>query len=268
MYLVRREGIENDAWETEDSIENLEVLSAYQQKVQADSGYLINQSQVTEPIQEDDDPMIPRKRPARLSKIRAVMALKQPVYDENDDDDDDEKTNRNTKRKSIKSGGDTGAPANKRSGSSRRKTKVQILMEAQAQERLERKKRREQLDGEALICSLNHVQGKDCCLMCASNTYRELLQRGDLEGFKANFEDRENIPSYTEEDKPNGLDLISYAIILEKFDFAEYAEKTSSMVNEEVKQRPVVPRKNKVYDDHTGHNRGIGAYSNRAFRYV
>jgi hypothetical protein len=262
MYLVQRDGIENDVWETEESIEDLEVLSAYQQKVQTDSGYLINQNGVVAPVQEDNDAMVFRKPLARVSKIRAVMALKQSIYIE-----DDEEINLSTKRKSVKSDDDREVSVSKRSGNTGRKTKAQVLMEIQIQERLERKKQREQLDVNELICCLDQVQGKDCCMMCASNTYRELLERGDMEGFKALFEDRENIPSYDDEDKPNGLDLISYAIILEKFDFAEYAHKKNDSNALESVKRPSVPYKYKVYGDNTGHNRGFGSYSNRNFRY-
>lgn len=267
MYLVHREGIENAVWETEDSIENTEILSSYQQKVQADAGYMFdNQSPIVALDQQDnDDPMTGnKKRPARLSKARAVMALKQQAANfEVDDgvDDDDKGNRRETKRRAIRFDRDTGAPVTKRTG---KKTKAQVLLETQAQDRLERKQQREHLDGEALICSLDHFQSKDCCLMCASNTYRELLENGDLGGFKANFNDRENIPRYTEEDKPNGLDLVSYAIVLEKFEFAEYAQKDAK---ETVAiKRALVPDKYKLYDDHTGHNRGLGAYSNRAFK--
>ncbi|KAL7332977.1 hypothetical protein PS15p_201946 [Mucor circinelloides] len=216
------------------------------------------------------------KRPSRTSKIRAVLALKQAKFM---DEDEDEDVSRGKKRKSTAgSGGKDGSAFStrgaasasdgkkKRAGSGTgRKTKAQVLLEKQLEDRSQRKREREAKDGEAIIRSMDHVEGKDCCLKCASNTYRHLLEKGDLEGFKKCFQDVRNIPFHDQEDIPNGLHLIPYAIILEKFDFAEFATKFKPDSNV---TRPVVPEKYVTYDDGTGHNRGGGAYGNRNFRQV
>ncbi|KAK4515576.1 uncharacterized protein ATC70_010527 [Mucor velutinosus] len=282
-YLVRREGYIDDMWVTESAIENLDVVQDYHRKVQAESGYSIIESdgntdmdvegpsdnqQQEEEGQEASESN--HKRPSRTSKIRAVLALKQARFM---DEDEDEDVSHGKKRKST-AGGKEGSAASTNGGNKKRatgsgtgrKTKAQVLLEQQAEDRLERKREREVKDGEAILRSMDHVEGKDCCLKCAANTYRHLLEKGDLEGFKKCFQDARNIPFHHHEDIPNGLHLIPYAIVLEKFDFAEFATKFKPDAN--APTRPVVPNKYFVYDNGTGHNRGGGAYGSRNFRQV
>lgn len=276
--MVRREGYANDIWLTESGIENVDVVISYQQKVLAESGYSITESDnngvnsevlgldVSENQQQQQQEVsdLRNKRPSRISKTRAVMALKQPEFMEEEDED----KSRGKKRKSAanKDGSHAVASDGKRrsngSGTGR-KTKAQVLLEKQLEDRLERKRERQSKNDEAIIRSMDHAERKDCCLKCASDLYRHLLEKGDLEGFKKCFQDVRNIPNHDQEDAPNGLHLIPYAIVLEKFDFAEFATK---FVHDPNVVRPVVPTKYVTYDDGTGHNRGAGAYGNRAFR--
>ncbi|KAG1079853.1 hypothetical protein G6F42_023583 [Rhizopus arrhizus] len=172
--------------------------------------------------------------------------------------DEDEDLSRGKKRKSTAGSGEKDGSAfstrsaasasdgkkKRAGGGTGRKTKAQALLEKQLEDRAQRKREREAKDGEVIIQSMDHVEGRDCCLKCASNTYRHLLENEDI---------------------PNGLHLIPYAIILEKFDFAEFATKFKPDSNV---IRPVVPEKYVTYDDGTGHNRGGGAYGNRNFRQV
>lgn len=285
---MRRKGYSGETWVTESAIINLDVVQDYHRKVQAESGYSITESDSSstdmdvveapsENQQQEEGEEASEanyKRPSRTSKIRAVLALKQANLM---DEDEDEGFTRGKKRKSTagsatsSSGGaaSSNGSGKKRAaagGGSARKTKAQVLLEKQEEDRLERKREREAKDGEAIIRSMDHVEGKDCCLKCASNTYRHLLEKGDLEGFKKCFQDARNIPLHHHEDIPNGLHLIPYAIVLEKFDFAEFATKFKPDAN--APARPVVPNKYVVYQDGTGHNRGGGAYGSRNFRCV
>lgn len=276
--MVRREGYANDIWLTENGIENVDVVKNYQQKVLNESGYSITESDnngtnsevlgldVSENQQQHQQEVsdLSNKRPSRISKTRAVMALKQPEFM----DEGDEDRSRGKKRKSAanKDGSHAGASSGKKRSNGNgtgRKTKVQVLLEKQLEDRLERKNERENKDDEAIIRSMDNTERKDCCLKCASNLYRHLLEKGDLEEFKKCFQDVRNIPNHDQEDAPNGLHLIPYAIVLEKFDFAEFATK---FVLDPNTVRPAVPTKYVTYEDDTGHNRGFGAYGNRAFR--
>ncbi|CEP17999.1 hypothetical protein [Parasitella parasitica] len=274
MYLVIREGYTYDTWVTENAIENLDVVAAYKEKVLADSGYSIVESENATVIESDPaDNQQPEtdsrnKRLSRTSKTRAVMALRQPEPM----DEDVQQEVRGKKRRSAADNGTSttiasinGEKRRSQSKGTGRKTKAEVLMEKQLQDRLERKADREAKDGDAIIRSMDHIEGKDCCLKCASSTYRRLLEKGDLEGFKKCFEDVRNIPSHSQEDAPNGLHLIPYAIVLEKFDFAEFATKFKPDTNV---SRPEVPTKYVVYDDNTGHNRGGRSFGNRNFRQV
>ncbi|KAI7902907.1 ankyrin repeat-containing domain protein [Cokeromyces recurvatus] len=197
--------------------------------------------------------IIQNERPSRLSKIRAIMAIKQAVLIDSDEDDTDNE-NKKKLNKNDKS---------KRSG---RKTKAQILLEDQYSQRLKRKNVRSQIDGEALMDSLTYIKGNNCCLLCSTNSYRGYLETGSYDEFKYMLESYEKYPSYTHEDKTNGLDLIEYSFILKKFEFAELAAKISS--DKTFNKRPNVPKKYLTYDDNTGHNYGVGTYSKRAFRQV
>lgn len=263
----------------------MDVVEDYQRKVQAESGYSITESDVNTDMDVEDQSDNQQqqeegeevsestyKRPSRTSKTRAVLALKQAKFM-----DEDEDLSRGKKRKSTAGSGEKDGSAfstrsaasasdgkkKRAGGGTGRKTKAQALLEKQLEDRAQRKREREAKDGEVIIQSMDHVEGRDCCLKCASNTYRHLLEKGDLEGFKKCFQDVRNIPFHDQEDIPNGLHLIPYAIILEKFDFAEFATKFKPDSNV---IRPVVPEKYVTYDDGTGHNRGGGAYGNRNFR--
>lgn len=253
--MVNVEGTSNTLWVTDAGVENIDVLTTYKRQIESESGYSVDQ-----PVDLTEETS--SKRPSRFSKTRALVAMKHPV---NLDASDDEEY-RGTKRKSNKVEGSTRKASNKLpSGGKVRKSKAQLLLEAQQQERLERQRARSNVNADAIISNMKHTHGKDCCLMCAASDYRKYLEKGDLKGFKALFNDWKNIPSYTEENKENGLSLIGYAIILEKFQFAEFAVKFDSGNNNR-KIRPSIPEKYKNYGDNTGFNAGY--YGRQAFRYV
>lgn len=250
MYLVERDGPNEDIWETEDMIESLNVLTEYQQKIQAESGYSIT----TEDQQG-------HQRSSRASKTRAVIALKQPDYAQDADGDDNQSgvaTHKSTKKYNS-----TRKPFNNKSTRGR-KTKAQALLDNQLEERLDRKKMRINLDPEEIICNLDHLDGKNCCLQCGVNTYREALERNDLNGLRAALNDK-GIPHHSSEDKPNGLDFIQYAIVLQREEFADVLEKHYKTAN--MADYPELPSKYTKYDGgNTGRNSRIGEYHSRSFR--
>lgn len=248
-------------------------MKQYQQRVQAESGYSIvdepdnigdnSESMDLDQVSENQQQVtnLRYRRPPRISKTRAFMALKQPEL--LDDQDGANESSDNSVRKRSKSIVNRESKKRQATNNTGRKTKAQILLDKQLQDRLNRKRDRQNKDGEAIIQSMDHTQRKDCCLQCASNTYRILLEKGDLEGFKNCFKDVHHIPSHDQEDTPNGLHLIPYAIILKKFDFAEYATKFKP---DPSISRPMVPSRYVTYDGHTGHNRKVGFYGNRHFK--
>jgi hypothetical protein len=272
MYLVQRDGPSEDVWETEDMIESLDILSGYQKKVLEESGYSINEEprgsenhvhqQQNDEIDEEEG--TPRKRPSRASKARAVIALKRPDFAE--EDDRSESSNGSTKRKSIKRNSSTNKRANKGTagGGSGRKTKAQILLDNQLEERLERQKLRKNLNPDEIICQLDHLKGKECCLQCGVNTYREALERNDMNGLK-NALDGRDLPHYIHEDKPNGLGFIEYAVVLQREKFADVIEEYNK--NPSDCPLPSIPDKYKVYSGgNTGRNHNKGEYFRRSFR--
>lgn len=274
MYLVQRDGPSDDVWETEDMIESSEVLSNFQQKVYQESGYSINQTTIGSGNHEQQDQVVggedegesSRKRPSRVSKARAVIALKRSeVVEEDDDDDHSEDSNGRTRSKSIKTNGGTKQRANKRATSgSGRKTKAQVLLDQQHEERLERQKLREHLNPDEIVCQLDHLSGKNCCLQCGVNTYREALERNDLDGLKDALEGRD-LPHYKHEDKPNGLGFIEYAVVLQREQFADVLEEYNKKPSD--RPLPSIPSKYKVYaGGDTGRNHNGGEYFRRRFR--
>lgn len=258
MYLVERDvPNRDDTWETEDMIESLEVLSAYQQKVLEETGYPINEEQSNVPEQAQQEEVNLRQRTPRASKTRAVIALKHTDFI--DVDDVYENSTRGTKRKSIKESGDTKKPANKR------KTKADRLLETQLEERLERKRSREQLNLDVIACSMDHLNDSDCCLQCGANTYRKALEKNDIRGLNSALKNK-NIPDSTFEDKPNGLGFIEYAIILQRPKFADTLEAFNKN-NKKGSSSVQVPAKYIVYNGgNTGRNNRVGEYHRRAFR--
>lgn len=248
MYLVERDGPSSDAWETEDMIESLDVLSDYQQKVQNESGYSIDAGSIQQPEGSD------HSRPSRLSKTRAVMALKQHdcVLDDylSDDSDISQKpvTTNNAPKKS----------ANQKQG---RKTKAEALADIQHADRLKRQKERLELNPDEIIDNMTHFYGKECCLKCAANTYRDALESNDMKLLETALNDKE-IPSPDLEDKPNGLSFVQYAIVLQREVFAEVVEK-----HDKTDKSSDYPIQFLTYNGgSTGRNHGLGTYHNRSFR--
>jgi len=268
VYLVERDEPNNDTWETEDMIESLDVLSAYQQKVFEETGYPINdQSNGSEQPQQEEDNS--RQRPSRTSKTRAVIALKHSDFIDVDEDEDkevDENITRGTKRKSIKESGGT------RKAGIKRKTKAEVLLETQLEERLERKRSREKLNSEAIICSMDHFDYSNCCLQCGANTARRALEKNDLNALDKAFKN-EALTHYSGEDKPNGLAFIEYSIVLQRPEFADAIEQYDKDYNKkydghpERVQPPSIPEKYTVYNGgNTGRNNRVGEYHRRSFR--
>lgn len=252
MYLVERDETGLKAWETENMIESLDILTKYQQKVQTESGYSINENSEEQPRDSE------HSRPSRASKTRAVIALKQPDYIEDGYVSDDNEIN----RKSVRKNSGTKKPANKKSGG--RKTKAETLADIQRAERLDRQRLRSELNPEEITQGVNHFYGKNCCLQCAANTYRDKLESNDLNGLETALKDKD-IPTYSYEDTPNGLNFIQYAVVLQREKFAETLEEHNRTAN--MSLYPVVPSKYTVYDGgNTGRNRGLGEYRNRQFR--
>lgn len=254
MYLVERNRSDENNWETEDMIESVDVLSTYQQKVLEESGYSIDeQNNVTEQNHLEKENC--RQKVSRASKTRAVIAMKKTDFI---DEDISENSKRGTKRKSVITSRSTKKSANKRM------TKAEQLLEAQRDERLERKQQRASLDLGSIVCGMDHINSADCCLQCGANAYRVALEKNDMVALKHALKSKD-LPHFSSEDKPNGLGFIEYAIVLQREKFAD--ELLKSFKDRTNETLPTIPQKYKVYDGgNTGRNNRIGEYSRRNFR--
>lgn len=245
MYLVQRDGPNDDAWEHENMIENSEILAEYQQMVLNESGYSI--------IIGDQQG---QQRHPRSSKTRAVIALKQSEFgDMNEDDNETSRIGNRARRISNKTSA---------TKISIKKTKAQLFLDNQVAERLGRMNMRSTLNVEEIMEHSNCLSRKECCLKCGANVYREALENDDLNRLKTALNDN-SITSHSYEDKVNGLDFNQYAILLKKPDFIKVVKdhyKESSSTN-----YPEVPKKYTKYDGgNTGRNVRMGLYNNRNFR--
>lgn len=251
MYLVERDGSDEDTWETEDMIGSSGIIAEYRQMVQTESGYSIT-----------IDNQQGQKRFSRASKTRAVMALKQPEYANEYNSDEDNQPSGRTVHKLSKGSNNRRKSTKKFLGA--RKTKAQILLDDQHEERLGRMETRSRMDPESIIGEVESSGGKNCCFQCGANAYREALEAHSLDQLKGALEDK-TIPTHHHEDKPNGLDFTQYAVLLERGKFAETLENYYG--NSNSTDFPEVPIKYTNYSGGgTGRNSRIGEYGNRSFK--
>ncbi|KAG0800420.1 hypothetical protein G6F22_002250 [Rhizopus arrhizus] len=247
VYLVQREGDQEALWENEASIEALDVLSAYQEKVHQQSGYSF------------------QSRSLRASKARALMALKSADYVEilTYNDEDDHRSG--TKRKTSSNDGGTGVKKGKSIGN--RKTKAAVNLEAQMEERKVRRALREGISITEIMKQIESVDKKECCLMCAAGYYKECLEKDDLKEFVAAFDNTEHMPAPLNHDKYE-LGILSYSIVLGKEEFTKTIKEKMEEFHSKSVKRPEIPVRYIQYGAYTGRNYGRGAYGRMAFRQV
>jgi hypothetical protein len=243
--LVQREGDQEALWENEASIEALDVLSAYQEKVHQQSGYSF------------------QSRSLRASKARALMALKSADYVEilTYNDEDDHRSG--TKRKTSSNDGGTGVKKGKSIGN--RKTKAAVTLEAQMEERKVRRALREGISITEIMKQIESVDKKECCLMCAAGYYKECLEKDDLKGFVAAFDNTEHMPAPPNHDQYE-LGILSYSIVLGKEEFTKTIKEKMEEFDSKSVKRPEIPVRYIQYGAYTGRNYGRGAYGQMAFR--
>ncbi|KAI8979262.1 ankyrin repeat-containing domain protein [Mycotypha africana] len=268
VYLVQREGRETESWESEDEIDNLDILNNYHENVENDSAYTIIQMDKTRNQAEQPRLGTSTSRPklTRLAKIRALLALKQ----QDSVNATEDVYELHSKKRKLGRSQDTvmHLTTRTRANGVRKKTKKQINNEEQAEKKAKRLMDRATLNADHILTELNHTYKSDCCLTCSSGIYRNCLERDDLEGFKTAFNNISSIPHYTNEDAPNGLDLVSYAITLNKPEFVEIISQAKSDLKAAKTCRPLVPTKYTTYTENTGHNNRGSIYSHRSFRNV
>lgn len=251
--MVQREGNIDVRWETEESIESLDILSAYQERVLQESGYNIRESN--------------RVGLSRISKVRAVMALKRPEYVQaiGDSDDEDPVDNKKSGVKRRKSSTDGRISAKKGKSGGGRMSKAALRSTAQAQERVARKAQRESMDVDEIMKSVHSIHRKDCCLACAAGCFKEYLEHDDLNAFEAAFDDTEHIPQ-PDADKSYGMNIFKYSIATGKEEFTRLIKQKQEDTKLNSAIRPTIPTKYTSHSVSTGNNYGKGAYGRMSYR--
>ncbi|KAG0181661.1 hypothetical protein DFQ29_007537 [Apophysomyces sp. BC1021] len=182
LYLVRLAGSNQPVWVTERAINPPELLVAFHQRVQADSGYSINPA---DPIET------PGSRPSRMSKTRAAFRLKEIREEVEEPGEIVQKIS--PKRKS-----ESDLPQRVATPRKKRTRREEERIRAVTAARQERKIERAGMTVQEIPPT---EDPSDCCLRCSIRLYREAVENNDVDALKKVVAAKETIPHWDSEDR-------------------------------------------------------------------
>ncbi|KAI9498385.1 ankyrin repeat-containing domain protein [Zychaea mexicana] len=212
-YLVHRTGSDptQDTWEAEQTIESLEILGAFRERVQTASGYTIDFDN-TVTTNETSTTNTNVRRSTRTSKTRAMLRMTEPI-DIDSSGSDDEVT---TASRSSKKGSTTTRKKRSNSESSGKPAAPKKLRGQAARKAAEVEERQRRMEERATKtdAAIVGIDETDCCLRCSIFLYRQAVEKDNLELLKAAVEDKEHVPYWEKEDCQHWSDMVVAAAML------------------------------------------------------
>ncbi|KAF7723583.1 hypothetical protein EC973_001824 [Apophysomyces ossiformis] len=194
LYLVRRSGHSQSTWEPATRIDSPELLAAFHQRVQENSGYAINSADAIETT---------GNRPSRMSKTRAAFRLKEM---QEDIEQPEEPLVKRAKRRSD----DTSEPKKtvvRKKRTRREEERIQAIIAARKERKLER--------ASIVIDETIFAEDpSDCCSRCSVRLYRVAVENNDIDALKEVIANKQKVPHWKFEEREYTGDSVYKAAVL------------------------------------------------------